>query len=109
MKKLILATCLVIISNSAFAGCEINIASNWWLDFDRHTEVMRVENYDEPQALSMMRQDVKAGKAVWLEVGTKIEKMIVIPRNDEVTIIYTKDKGPLIGGLNTIKCKKTSD
>ena len=105
MRKLMLTLCLVAMcSTITCAECEIKTTGAWWTDTNRFEVVFRTFNTNEQQAKSMMLDDLKTGKAIRLEQGTKIDEVITHPENNEVCIIRVRNQG-LVGLLNYIKCK----
>ena len=105
MKKLMLTLCLVVIcSTSIYAECEIDNSTTWFSDADRFEVIWKTSNVNKQQAMSMLLDDLKTGKAIRLEKGTKIDRLVVHPDNDKVCVIRIKNQ-VLIGLIQAVKCK----
>ena len=103
MKKLTLTLCLIIMCTSAFAECVAIEDTVMWTDIERYDLIARIGKINPQQGLSLLLDDIRTGKAIQINKGTRVDKVVFLPDNEKVCIVRVNGMG-MVGISKAIRC-----
>lgn len=104
-KNLLFCVLLVLFFASfANAGCVATEKSVMYFDPQRFAVVAQVCAVNQQQGLAMMIDDIAAGKAVFVEAGTRLDAAVPLPENNTV-VVCRIGKVLMMGLASYVRCQ----
>lgn len=106
VKKRVLGSLFLVLILCSVAGAECVATGKSIMYFEptRFATVAQVCAVNQQQGLAMMIDDVTAGKAVFVETGTRFDAAVPLPENDKV-VVCRIGKVLMIGLADFVKCR----